>query len=139
MSVIKNVLGLDVGDARIGVAVASTAAKIARPVTTISNDEAIMTKLKDLVNEHQAQALVVGLPRGLDGQNTAQTDKTQAFANQLKSDFNMPIYMQDEALTSKKAEEELKARNKPYAKEDIDALAATYILDDFMVNRADEV
>lgn len=139
MSVIKNVLGLDVGDARIGVAVASTAAKIARPVTTISNDEAIMTKLKDLVNEHQAQALVVGLPRGLDGQNTAQTDKTQAFANQLKSDFNMPIYMQDEALTSKKAEEELKARNKPYAKVDIDALAATYILDDFMVNRADEV
>jgi len=139
MEAIKNVLALDVGDARIGVAIASTAAKIASPLTTLSNDENLQENIKQLINEHQAQAIVIGLPRGLDGQTTSQTEKTQTFADNLKANFDLPLYMQDEAVTSKKAEEELKSRKKPYAKEDIDALAATYILDDFMTNRANEI
>jgi RNase H-fold protein (predicted Holliday junction resolvase) len=56
----------------------------------------------------------------------------EQFVLELKQHFPLPVYMQDEALTSKHAEEELQARGKLYSKEDIDALAATYILDDWL-------
>ena len=54
------------------------------------------------------------------------------FTKQLKQSFNLPVYFQDEAVTSKQAEAELQARGKHYEKSDIDALAATYILEDWL-------
>jgi putative Holliday junction resolvase len=84
------------------------------------------------VTEQGAVGLVIGLPRGLDGQETAQTRAVREFAEQLKPAVQLPYYWQDEAVTSRQAEEELKSRGKPYQKGDIDALSATYILEDFL-------
>ena len=78
---------------------------------------------------------MVGLPRGLDGQRTAQTEEVEAFARGLGERFGLPVHMQDEAVTSKQAEAELEARGKPYGKGDIDALAATYILQDWLATQ----
>ena len=77
-------------------------------------------------------ALVVGLPRNLQGDRTEQTGFSETFGNQLTEHFSLPVYYQDEALTSHKAEEELRQRGVDYQRGDIDALAATYILDDFL-------
>jgi putative holliday junction resolvase len=133
------VVALDVGIRRIGVARASVEAGIAAPLTTLHHDEAIMHTIVNLLAEHETVALVVGLPRGLDGQDTAQTRVVEAFAAELKKHTDVPMYWQDEAVTSRKAEEELEGRGKPYGKGDIDALAATYILEDFLREHAEEV
>jgi putative Holliday junction resolvase len=68
----------------------------------------------------------------MQGQSTDQTRTVEAFGKQLEERLTIPLYWIDEALTSQKAEIELRSRGKPYSKGDIDALAATYILEDFL-------
>jgi putative Holliday junction resolvase len=131
-SSLQTVLAFDVGAQRIGVAEANSIARIAHPLTTISNTEGVMRTIHDLVAKQDAVAVVLGLPRGLQGQDTDQTRYVRDFAVQLRAAVTVPIHWQDEALTSKKAEAELAARKKPYRKEDVDALAATFILEDFL-------
>lgn len=130
-----NIMALDVGRSRIGVALADPASGLPQPFGVIKTEE-FETKIKNLITDKDISAIVVGMPRGLDGQSTEQTQYTQGFIARLKSQVSLPLYEQDEALTSLKAEEELKARKKPYAKADIDALAATYILDDFLKDQS---
>ncbi len=127
-----DILALDVGAVRVGVARASSTVRLAEPLTTLANDETIWQRLDQLCEEHAAQQLVVGLPRNLSGEDTAQTTFARAFADELAKHTSLPIRLQDEALTSKKAEDELSQRNKPFSKADVDALAATYILEDYL-------
>jgi putative Holliday junction resolvase len=126
------VLALDVGTKRIGVARASFIARMASPLTTIQNDETVWEKLRDICTAEAVTQLVVGLPRGLDGQETQQTKYAEDFAHTLASNLALPIKLQDEAVTSRQAEAELAARGKQFEKGDIDALAAVYILDDYL-------
>lgn len=127
-----DILALDVGAARIGVARASSVVRLAEPLTTITHNEQVEAVIQKLCNEHNVEVLVVGLPRGLEGQETAQTATIREFVDRLTAVVNIPIVFQDEAVTSQKAEQELQARNKPYEKGDVDALAATYILEDYL-------
>jgi putative Holliday junction resolvase len=128
----STIIALDIGGRRIGVARAHTSVNIASPLTTLLNDDQIIPNLQRLIAEHDVSAIVVGLPRGLQGQHTEQTHTVEAFVLAIKQSIELPIYWQDEAVTSKQAEAELQARRKPYTKGDIDALAATYILEDFL-------
>lgn len=139
MTVINNVLALDVGEVRIGVAIASAAAKIPRPLKTIQNSPQIFQEIRDMVGEENIQIVVVGLPRGLEGQVTEQTKSTEDFIKKLKNSIEQPVYTQDEALTSRKAKEELQSKGRPFNKEDIDALAATYILEDFLQENSEKL
>lgn len=125
----SNILSLDVGERRVGVAIANVIARLPRPLITLDNTEHMFQDIADLVTKVDAEVLVVGLPRNLSGDDTAQTAYVRAFAAKIE---NVEIVFQDEALTSQKAEQELKARGKPFAKGDIDALAATYILEDYL-------
>jgi putative Holliday junction resolvase len=135
----RSVLGLDVGDKRIGVAVASLASRLPRPLATLTRDDTFFPALQGIIEAESAEALVVGLPRGLNGQHTAQTQAIEAFKAELSQHCALPIHFQDEAVTSKHAEAELKARGKPYERGDIDALAATYILEDFLAGHKEPV
>lgn len=126
------ILALDVGEKRIGVAAASTIALLARPLTVLGNDETIYERIKELAVRENASAVIVGLPRSLKGEDTAQTRYVRTFAVRLGEVTDLEIILQDEALTSRQAETELRARGKKYAKGDIDALAATYILEDYL-------
>jgi putative Holliday junction resolvase len=129
----SSVLALDVGSKRVGVAVASMAARIPHPLVTITaSGDVLMVELEQIVKEENIERFIVGLPRGLDGQETSQTKDIRTFSDFLSGHFSLPIDFQDEALTSKKAEEELDKRGKPYKAEDIDSLAATYILEDWL-------
>ena len=136
-STTQAVLALDVGERRIGVAVASLEARIANPLSTLDRQDEgdIFTRINSLVQQHQAHAVVVGLPRGMAGQETAQTISTRNFAATLEKSITIPVYMQDEAGTSLAAEAELKKIKKPYQKGDIDKLAATYILSDWLAEQ----
>ena len=131
----SSVLALDVGERRIGVALANMQARLASPLTTLTHTEYIADDIQALIDEHDAKVLVVGLPRNLDGQHTAQTVAVEEFKASLEQALTVPVYWQDEAVTSRQAEAELEDRGKPYKKEDIDSLSATYILEDFMRDR----
>ena len=128
----STILALDVGARRIGLAVADGVARLARPLTTMERSDDIYEQLQQIITEHGARVIVVGLPRDMDTKTTQQTHDTLEFVNQLKAHTSVPVYMQDEAVTSKQAEAELEARHKAYSKGDIDALAATYILADWL-------
>jgi putative Holliday junction resolvase len=128
----NSILALDVGGRRIGVAAADIGTRLPHPLTTIEVTDSVYEDLQELVLVQGAIGLVIGLPRGLEGQETAQTKTVRVFAKTLGDYIKLPLYWQDEALTSQKAELELDQRGKPYKKGDIDALSATYILEDFL-------
>jgi len=128
----NTIIALDVGERRVGVALVDMRARLPHPLTTLERGETMMAQLQDIIREHRVGKVVVGLPRGLDGQHTAQTHAVEAFAVELSHATSLPLYSQDEAVPSRQAEEELKGRGKPYKKGDIDALSATYILEDFV-------
>ena len=128
----NTLLALDIGTRRIGVAVASAEVGFPHPLTTLAVSEDIFEEIAQLVHDNSAVTVVAGLPRGLEGQNTEQTRWVEAFVEKLQPLLDVPVKWQDEALTSRKAEDELAARGKNYAKGDVDALAATYILEDFI-------
>jgi len=134
------ILALDVGEKRIGVAWAQLSVRFAGPLVTLDNPTLFIDDIIGLCKKHDAVGLVIGLPRALDGQETAQTSYVQTFATKLadmlqRTGQDIPLYWVDEALTSVKAEAELRTRKKNYAKGDIDSLAATYILEDYLSQR----
>lgn len=125
-------LGLDIGSRRIGVAIARMDVRIPRPLTTLENNEKIFTELQDIIKDNEIAEIVAGLPRDMSSRDTEQTKFTEEFVNALQKHVNISVKWQDEALTSEKAEAELSARKKPFEKGDVDALAATFILEDYI-------
>jgi len=127
----QSLVCLDVGEKRIGVAVADPSIRIAVAFDTIIVDGTEIEKIAEIVVREGAKKIVVGYPRNQQGETTAQTSYVENFAQQLK-DIAEEIVFQDESLTSVIAENRLIAMKKPYAKGDIDAQAAAIILEDYM-------
>ncbi len=135
MTISGKALAIDYGSKRVGLAMTNLAARLPSPYKTIPNDEKLLCALLQTIKDEQITVIILGLPRGLKGQNTNQTEEVEKFNELLSKSTNLPIYLQDEALTSHKAELELNHRGRPYKKEDIDALAATYILEDWLIDQ----
>ncbi len=127
-----SVLGLDIGNVRIGVARASWPDGIPTKLTVLANDANLINELAKLIENENVAFLVAGQPRTLEGRETDQTRTTLKTVDFLRQELNLPIYLQDEAGTSLKAEEELRNNHKNYLRSDIDQLSAVYILEDFM-------
>ena len=124
-------VSLDVGEKRIGVAVADDAVRIAVPFVTIEVDGTEIEAIAELVSKQDADTIIVGYPRNQQGEATAQTEYVERFVDRLK-DIDAKIIFQDESLTSVIAEQRLVAQKKPYSKGDIDANAASIILQDYL-------
>lgn len=124
-------LSLDVGEKRIGVAVADSDVRIAIPLKTIVVDGTEITNIKTLLLQEKVDILVIGYPRNQQGDVTAQTNYVELFSEQLQP-FAQKIVFQDESLTSVLAEQRLKEQAMPYTKADIDAYAAAIILQDYL-------
>lgn len=120
------------GARRVGLALASLETKFASPLKTLEQGDQFWNQLQSVIEAENVAEIVIGLPRGMSGQQTSQTAETEEFVTELKDRFELPTHLQDEALTSSKAKQELDARGKPYNKADVDALAATYILEDYL-------
>ena len=125
-----NLIALDVGTKRIGVAAADSTGPVAMPLETIDVDGTEIDAVKKLVETRDIATVVVGYPRNQAGEATNQTGISEAFGRKV-AEFATVVY-QDESLTSVMAEERLKAYGKPYSKADIDAAAATIILQDYL-------
>lgn len=126
----KTVFALDIGQRKIGIARANTIAQIAEPLVTLPNDNDFKTKLNNLIKEHDVSEIVVGLPRNMSGEETAQSKYTRDFMKKL--DLSKTVHFQDETLTSIQAAKILESKKEEFSKENIDSLAATLILEDYL-------
>ena len=129
------IIGLDVGEKRIGVAKADSETRIAIPVGFIDVNGLEWQEIAQVARMNNTSFFVLGLPRSNEGNETQQSLYVRNFAKSLLQAVpNAKIRFQDESLTSVVAEERLKSRKKKYAKGDIDAEAAAIILQDFLEN-----
>ena len=127
------IIGLDVGEKRIGVARADSDTRIAVPIGFIDVDGSEWQEIARIARLNNTNFFVLGLPRSNEGNETAQSLYVRDFAKILiKKIPEAKIRLQDESLTSVMAEERLKSRKKRYEKGEIDAEAASIILQDFL-------
>jgi putative Holliday junction resolvase len=134
------VLGLDVGDRRIGLALSDSCGILASPLTIIehtteSGDIEVILKI---VKEREAERVIVGLPRLMNGDIGPQAQKVQAFTEAMRLHTQIPIEYRDERLTTVEAQRlhqesgsKKKNRNIRY-----DAMAAAVILQDYLEEQA---
>ena len=128
----KGAIGaLDVGEKRIGVAIADPSIKIAIAYDTFLVDGSELEQITRFITLEEVETLLVGYPRNQQGEATAQTRFVEDFVEQLGS-LDVEIVFQDESLTSVKAEEYLRRQKKPFEKGEVDALAASFILQDYL-------
>ena len=127
------VIGLDVGEKRIGVAKADSSTRIAVPVGFYTVDGSEWQKIARIANINSTNFFVLGLPRSNEGNETKQSLYVRNFAKMLIEKIpGARIKFQDESFTSVEAEERLKSRKRNYEKGEIDAEAAAIILQDFL-------
>lgn len=124
-------IGLDVGEKRIGVAKGDSGVRLAVPVMTINVDGDEISAINKFLTSESADVVVVGYPRNQSGETTKQTEFVEQFVSRL-SEVSAKIVYQDESLTSVIAEQRLIAHKKPYQKADIDSMAASIILQDYI-------
>lgn len=125
------VIGLDLGDARIGVAVSDDDRRMAVPLGTIhTGAPADMKAVSALVEEHAATLVVVGLPLSMSGERGSAAAKADAFAEALRSILSVPVELQDERLSTVEAARGLREAGVTgrERREVIDRTAATVIL-----------
>lgn len=127
------ILGLDVGEKRIGVARADSETRIAVPIGFIETNGLEWQEIARLASANNTLYFVLGLPRSNAGIETQQSLYVREFARVLTEKVpGAKIRFQDESFTSVEAEERLKARKASYQKGEIDAEAAAIILQDFL-------
>ena len=134
------ILGLDVGDVRIGVAVSDDLEIGAYPIVTYTRVGSLrkdVAALSLVAAEQEADMIVVGLPTSLDGGEGPQAKKTRVFAETLAHAVSVPLALWDESLTSVDAEERMLALDFSRAKRRSvrDQWAAVLILESYMEHR----
>ncbi len=147
-------IALDVGEARIGVAVCDASGFLASPYTTLHvtrDEQQTWADIQQLISETDAEGLVVGLPISLDGQIHAQGQRIQSFVERLRTHITIPLTFWDERLSTVEAQRLLMQRGQDEGEsrhrrgsrqhtqsrkrrrgQEIDALAAAVILQDYL-------
>jgi putative holliday junction resolvase len=123
-------LGFDHGQRRIGVAVGQTITATATALATLAarDGQPDWAEVTALIEQWQPDALVVGLPLRLDGTESESSRAAQRFARRLEGRYKRPVHLMDERLSSRTAEQ---TRSRGGARQDLDALAAQVILQDW--------
>lgn len=128
-------IGFDFGTRRIGVAVGETSTRIASPLGAIEAEanEQRFREIARLVEEWRPAGFVVGRPRHADGSGHEVAKLAERFGRRLAARHSIPVVFVDETLTSAEAEASLReARTRKGRQADIDAVAATVILQSFL-------
>lgn len=127
-------IGLDIGEKRVGVAASDPLGKTAQPLETIPRDEQAIPRLSELIRDRGAELLVVGLPLLMDGSEGEQARRVRLYAAELESELGVPVEFVDERLTTREAETLLLLAGAPRASRRgaPDRLAAALILGAYM-------
>jgi len=129
-------LGLDIGDKRIGVALSDPDGILASPLTIINRREEGLDieAITNIVEQHQVQQIIVGLPHSMDGSIGKQAEKVKAFTQRLCQHTQVPIEFRDERLSTVSAKRLMREANARKAKKKArdDAIAAAIILQGYL-------
>jgi putative Holliday junction resolvase len=132
MKIQGNILGLDFGTKRIGVAIGQMITATARPLSVIKADKGAPAwdALDKIIKEWQPAALVVGLPLNMDGTKQPITKQAENFAELLRQRYNLPIYMADERLSTREARDHIFQQGgyRALTANPVDGMAAQIIL-----------
>lgn len=103
------ILGIDHGNRRIGLALSDPMQIISRPYRTITflNMQDVILKLKEIIKEKDIEKIVLGLPKGMRGQDTSQTKTVREFAVFLGEETELHVEFEDERLSSISAQKAL--------------------------------
>ena len=130
-----NVLGIDYGEKRIGLSFGD-ALGLAVPIGAAveSSEDKRFTHIQTVIQERRIETLVVGMPYNMDGSSGFKAKEVEAFIEQLKAQFHLPVSTVDERLTSHQVEQQLKGQNRKVDRRsgEIDSRAATLILQDYL-------
>lgn len=128
----KRALGIDHGDARIGLAISDELGMLAHPLETLHLKEVAdpVARIAQIVERDQIGAVVLGLPRNMNGTYGPAAEKVRAFAEKLRAAVPCEVQLWDERLTSVAAQRSLHeaGRNVKSSREVIDQVAAQLIL-----------
>ena len=106
-------LAIDFGEKRVGLALSDPMKIIAKPFKTIfySNQNDLINKIALIIKDEKIEKIILGLPKGLKGNNTSQTNLVIEFYNFIKDKIDTPIVMEDERLSSVSAKKSLILQN----------------------------
>jgi putative Holliday junction resolvase len=126
------IIAIDPGTKRTGLAVCDEMRVISRPLRTIERTswKKLLSNIKETVAEFDAVAVVVGLPLESDGGESAMSTEARNMARKLALSLDIPVYLQDERVTSYEARRRIWSRGEDA--KDVDSEAAAVILGDFL-------
>ena len=129
-------IGFDFGDKRIGVATSDRESILVSPHATILNDEKLLDKLKEIIQEVEPIYIVIGDPKHLSGEKSLKSADTVEFATLVKSIYQGPIYFVDERLTTANSYSQMReiGKSEKDSKHIIDQIAAINILESAILN-----
>ncbi len=128
-------LGLDIGEKRVGVAISDETRTLARPLMTIvrASKKEDFVQIAALCDKHQIEKIIAGLPKTLRNEEGPQAQRVRRYADALAAAINRPIEFWDERFSSVDAQERLAASGrKTRAKGEVDAAAAAIILQEYL-------
>jgi len=133
------VMGLDVGDKTIGIAISDALLLTAqsRPTLRRKDLKSDIEFLRQLAAENEVHQIVMGQPLHMDGRESTQSQKVARFAEELKKVLDLPVAFWDERLTSFEAEQHLEQMglNWRQRREQVDKIAAMIILQNYLDNQ----
>ena len=131
-----NLLGIDHGDRRMGIAASDSLGMLAHPLEFIYAQpfDKFLKRLKEILGERETDQIIVGMPRNMDGSIGPQALKVEDFVAGLKKSVVIPVLPWDERLTSVMAEDKLReaGMDAREAKKKVDASAAAVMLQGYM-------
>jgi putative Holliday junction resolvase len=137
---VKRIIGIDYGSTRIGIAVSDPLRVIARGVRVIENSTAVIDEIKQLIDEFDPEAIVIGMPLNLKGEKGISANNVERFIAKLESEIALPIMRYDERFTSELAHQTLREmgvpKKKRQVKATIDTMAAALILQGYLDRQA---
>ena len=122
------VLALDYGLARIGCAVSDATGTLATPIAAIEPPE--VTEVLSVAKEREVEAIVVGLPVSLSGEESGQTEITRAFRDELAEATTLPVETYDERFTTRMAAQTRRSSGAGAAE---DSIAAAHLLESYLM------
>jgi putative Holliday junction resolvase len=135
----RRLLSLDLGRKRVGLAVSDEQWIAVRPLKALPRTswKELLRQVTEIVRSFDAQALVLGLPLRLDGTEGEEAQGARRLARNFQLSLQIPVFMQDERLTSHEAEHSLRREGHSLesVRREVDSRAATIILEDFIGSR----
>ncbi|MGM0368450.1 MAG: Holliday junction resolvase RuvX [Actinomycetota bacterium] len=125
------ILGLDIGDKRVGLAITDKNSQVASPLMVLENNENIKENIKKIIKAYGIRKIVVGIPYNLKGETGHQAKKTLNFIDLNLSDLGIEIIKADERFTSKIPKNQLQHLDKSV----IDKYSACILLNDYLTKK----